>query len=262
MGNLFLSLDPSNPLATIMPGKRKAATKRAAQREWMIEQKTKSAKTEDLETEEEETAEKTTEEDNKDSDNDSGVEDSTEEAPEPSKEVVDYESMSRKDLNQECKKLDIPAKGSKADLIEKIKAALSKPVEEEPAAEEVAVEEEEVAVEEEEVAVEEEEAPVSEEAPAAEESPAAAEVDEEDAPLEDWTKKELMEECIALGLSDKGNKAVLIERIKEAKPAAVVEETPEAPAAEEEPAAEEVAVAEEEAPVAEETPAVEEAPAA
>merc|ERR1711892_548229 len=103
-------------------------------------------------------------------------------------------------------------------------------------------------------------APVAEEIPAVEESPAAeeapaAEVDEEDAPLEDWTKKELMEECIALGLSDKGNKAVLIERIKEAKPAAVVEETPEAPAAEE-------AAVEEEAPVAEETPAVEEAPAA
>merc|ERR1711892_1571045 len=173
--------------------------------------------------------------------------DSTEEAPEPSKEVVDYESMSRKDLNQECKKLDIPAKGSKADLIDKIKAALSKPVEEEPAAEEVAVEEEEVAVEEEEVAVEEEEAPVAEEipaveespaaeeAPAAEEVPAAAEVDEEDAPLEDWTKKELMEECIALGLSDKGNKAVLIERIKEAKPAAE-EAAPEAMEVEEEDA--------------------------
>merc|ERR1711892_907480 len=80
-------------------------------------------------------------------------------------------------------------------------------------------------------------------------------------PLEDWTKKELMEECKVLGLSDKGNKAALIERIKEAKPAAAVEETPEAPAAEEEPAAVEVAVAEEEAPVAEETLVVEEAPA-
>merc|ERR1712128_187708 len=123
---------------------------------------------------------------------------------------------------------------------------------------------------------------------AAEEAPApeAMEVEEEDAPLEDWTKKELMEECKVLGLSDKGNKAALIERIKEAKPAAAVEETPEAPAAEEaaveeeapvaeeapiaeeepvaeeEPAAVEVAVAEEEAPVAEETPVVEEAPAA
>merc|ERR1712128_7503 len=117
---------------------------------------------------------------------------------------------------------------------------------------------------------------------AAEETPApeAMEVEEEDAPLEDWTKKELMEECKVLGLSDKGNKAALIERIKEAKPVAAVEETPEAPAAEEaaveeeapiaeeepvaeeEPAAEEVAVAEEEAPVAEDTPVVEEAPAA
>merc|ERR1711892_461136 len=73
-----------------------------------------------------------------------------------------------------------------------------------------------------------------------------------DAPLEDWTKKELMEECKALGLSDKGNKAVIIVRIKEAKANAVlavtpvVEETPEAE--------EEVAVIEEETPAAEEAP--------
>merc|ERR1711892_121957 len=87
------------------------------------------------------------------------------------------------------------------------------------------------------------------------------EVEEEDAPLEDWTKKELMEECKVLGLSDKGNKVALIERIKEAKPAAAVEETPEAPAAEEVAVEEEAPVAEE-APVVEEVPADEEVPAA
>merc|ERR1711936_747975 len=66
---------------------------------------------------------------------------------------------------------------------------------------------------------------------------------EEDGPLEDWTLKELKEECKTLGLSDKGKKADLIERIKEAKSVAketapVVEEVQEdAPV--EEPAAEE-----------------------
>merc|ERR1712096_125204 len=66
---------------------------------------------------------------------------------------------------------------------------------------------------------------------------------EEDGPLEDWTLKELKEECKTLCLSDKGKKADLIERIKDAKSVAketapVVEEVQEdAPV--EEPAAEE-----------------------
>ena len=33
--------------------------------------------------------------------------------------------------------------------------------------------------------------------------------------MEEWTKKELLNECQALGLSDKDNRAVRIERIKE-----------------------------------------------
>merc|ERR1719341_3057312 len=93
---------------------------------------------------------------------------------------------------------------------------------------------------------------------------------EEDGPLEEWTVKELKEECKTLGVSDKGKKAELIERIKEAK--AAVEETTEATveeaavveaAAEEEAAVEEAAVEEaavEEAtqePAAEETAEVE-----
>ena len=59
--------------------------------------------------------------------------------------------------------------------------------------------------------------PVAEEAPVEE---AAAE-EEEDGPLEDWTRKELAEECKTLGLSDLGVKAVLIARIKEARAAIV-----------------------------------------
>merc|ERR1712123_41590 len=117
---LFLALDPTN----IMPG-RTAAKKRTAQRDWMIEQKTKAAK------------QQTEEEEDKDSDNDSGVED---------KEVEEVE-----------------------------------------------------------------------------ETIAEAVPEEEDGPLEDWTKKKLTEECKTLGLSDKGNKASLIERIEEARAKAKTE---------------------------------------
>ena len=42
-------------------------------------------------------------------------------------------------------------------------------------------------------------------------------MEEGDGPLEDWTRKELADECKNLGLSDKGVKAVLIARIKEAR---------------------------------------------
>ena len=45
-------------------------------------------------------------------------------------------------------------------------------------------------------------------------------MEEEDAPPEDWTRKELVEECKALELTDKGTKAVLIATIKEARAAA------------------------------------------
>ena len=41
--------------------------------------------------------------------------------------------------------------------------------------------------------------------------------EEGDGPLEDWAKRELADECKTLGLSDKGVKAVLIARVKEAK---------------------------------------------
>merc|ERR1719154_233255 len=58
---------------------------------------------------------------------------------------------------------------------------------------------------------------------------------EEDGPLENWTLKELKEECKTLGLADKGKKAELIERIREARSAAA------APVSEVETAIEKVA---------------------
>ena len=75
-------------------------------------------------------------------------------------------------------------------------------------------------------------------------------MEEGDGPLEDWTRKELADECKTLGLSDKGVKAVLIARVKEAKasPEPAVEETPVEEAAEEEPAAVEEPVVEEAVP--------------
>merc|ERR1711892_711016 len=76
---------------------------------------------------------------------------------------------------------------------------------------------------------------------------------EEKRPLEDWTVKELKDECRTLGLSDKGRKAELIERIRTAKAvpeeeamveAADIDETAVEEAAVEEAAVEEAAVEE------------------
>ena len=77
---------------------------------------------------------------------------------------------------------------------------------------------------------------------------------EKDDPLEEWTRKELKEECRTLGLSDRGKKAQLIERITKARAATVgASPTEEAVA----PVEEIVAIKETEAFV-EEAPAVEE----
>ena len=95
---------------------------------------------------------------------------------------------------------------------------------------------------------------MDEEAPAEEARVEETMEDEEDAPLEDWTIKELKEKCKTLGLSDKGKKAQIIERITEAR-ATTVEASPTEEAVT--PVEEIVAVEETEAPV-EEAPAVEE----
>ena len=78
--------------------------------------------------------------------------------------------------------------------------------------------------------------------PVAEEvAPEAAAEEEEYGPLEDWTRKELAEECKTLGLSDLGVKAVLIARIKEARAATEEEAVVEEAALEEAPVDEAVA---------------------
>merc|ERR1711892_29958 len=237
---LFLALDPTD----IMPG-RTAAKKRTAQRDWMIEQKTKASK---QQAEEEE-------------DNDSGVEDKeVEEVEEPIAEVVPeekpaeddgpVEDWTKKELMDECNSLEISNKGNKNALIERIKEAWEN--------KKLAIIEE-VAVEK----VDETEEAVEESLPA---EPAAEEIteetlpetdivqksevekmgedadtdkselpEEEDGPLEDWTKKELAEECKTLGLSDKGNKASLIERIEEARAKAKTESVVEPETIEDKP---------------------------
>merc|ERR1712013_947820 len=180
------------------------------------------------------------------------VEDTTVEAAADEKEadVMDVEEDSPlenwtvKELKEECKTLGLTDKGKKADLIERIREAQGKkseatPVKEEialesaaddvpvnePATEEAVVDEsvtEEAAVEEateKEAAVEE----IADEKASAEEMAIEAEeviekVEEEaDGPLEDWTVKELKEECKTLGLTDKGKKAELIARITESR---------------------------------------------
>merc|ERR1719317_1828470 len=135
------------------------------------------------------------------------------------------EDWTVKELKEECKTLGLSDKGKKVELIERIRAAKAVTTEavieksvEEVAVEEEAVEEaagEETAVEEEageEPAVEEpaiEETPVEE--PSVETAADEKEADvmdvEEDSPLENWTVKELKEECKTLGLTDKGKKA-------------------------------------------------------
>merc|ERR1711892_709996 len=223
---LFLALGPTS----IMPG-RTAAKKRTAQRDWMIEQKTKASK------------QQTEEEEQNDSDNDSGVEDKEVEEVEetiaealteekPAEDDGPVEDWSKKELLDECNRLEISNKGNKNALIERIKEAWAN--KKLAIIEEVAVDK----VDETEEAVEEylPAEPASEEI--IEETLPETEIvedsqvekmeddadtdkskltEEEDGLLEDWTKKELAEECKTLGLSDKGNKASLIERIEEAR---------------------------------------------
>jgi len=94
----------------------------------------------------------------------------------------------------------------------------NKAVEEEKAVEEGTVEVEEETGPTEEPVVAEEAAPVEE--PAVEDALTIVENPEDSAeeanvPLTDWTKKDLIQECKTLGLSEKGSKPVLIARIKE-----------------------------------------------
>jgi len=195
-----------------MPAKRKAVKKedkdlqRAAQRAWMLDQKRNMDEVaEEAEAILEPVVEDKKEDDIKDSEADSGVEDNNVEEAE--EEDGPLEEWTLKELKEECKTLGLADKGKKAEIIERIKesrvatASTSEPIEEDTVPE---VADEEAPVEE---IVEE---PVAEEEPsvAAEEAaPEAMEVEEDDAPLEEWSVKELKEECKTLGVSDKGKKS-------------------------------------------------------
>merc|ERR1712128_305604 len=146
----------------------------------------------------------------------------------------------KKELAEECKTLGLSDKGNKASLIERIEEARAKAktesvvepetIEDKPVEDDTTEEAEEAVVSEPgigectPVEAEDSEAVISEpeieesapiEAEATETEAAKPEEEEEDAPIEEWTKKELVEECKNLGISDKGNKATLIDIIKE-----------------------------------------------
>lgn len=232
-----------------MPAPKRKTTKkedkdlqRAAQRAWMLDQKRNVDQAEEEAEEPVPMAEENKDGDIKDSEVDSGVEDnndSIENEEEEKEEDGPLEDWTLKELKEECKTLGLADKGKKAELIERIKEARSA----------AAASEEETVIEKVAEEVNEEE-PIKETEPseaAVEENEPEAMEDKEDAPLEEWTVKELKDECKTLGVSDKGKKAELIERIKEAK--STVEDTTEAAVTED--------AAVDEAPVEEE--AVEEA---
>ena len=120
-----------------------------------------------------------------DSEVDSGVENEEEDGP--------LEDWTLKELKEECKTQGLSDKGKKAELVERIKEFRAKSVQTPEVEDPEANEAESVEEETEEVAEENNEEPneVSEENSEQE----AMEVDEEDGPLEDWTAKELKEEC-------------------------------------------------------------------
>merc|ERR1712142_98113 len=88
----------------------------------------------------------------------------------------------------------------------------------------------------------------------------AGDTEEEDGPLDTWTINELRAECKTLDLSPKGSKAVLVERIREAK--TVVSEVADEKAEEEPEKVEESQQEEQEQKQEEQEPEKEEEPAA
>ena len=131
-----------------------------------------------------------------DSEADSGVENEEEDGP--------LEDWTLKELKEECKTQGLSDKGKKAELVERIKEFRAKSVQTPEVEDTKSNEAESVEEETEEVAEENNEEPkkVSEESneepkEVSEENSEqeAMEVDEEDGPLEDWTAKELKEEC-------------------------------------------------------------------
>ena len=120
-----------------------------------------------------------------DSEADSGVENEEEDGP--------LEDWTLKELKEECKTQGLSDKGKKAELVERIKEFHAKSVQTPEVEDTEANKAESVEEETEGVAEESNEEPkdVSEENSEQE----AMEVDEEDGPLEDWTAKELKEEC-------------------------------------------------------------------
>merc|ERR1711892_790625 len=104
------------------------------------------------------------------------------------------EDWTKKELIEECKNLKIDETGNKNNLIDRIKEIwISKGILKRTTKSEENV-----------IKNNDETVPTE-----------ISKSDDEDGPIEDWTKKELMEECKNLKIDESGNKNDLIERIKE-----------------------------------------------
>merc|ERR1711892_1235639 len=109
------------------------------------------------------------------------------------------EDWTKQELLEECKKLEIHENGNKDVLIERIKETwISRGILKETHKSKSKENKQQVESELDKV-----------------ENTQVSKSDDEDGPIEDWTKKELMEECTNLKIDETGNKNDLIERIKQ-----------------------------------------------
>jgi len=106
-----------------------------------------------------------------------------------SEDVIPLDDWSKKELIEECRQLEIDTSGNKGLLITKIQEAWQMNGRATKTKDQLNKTEVEANV-------------------------VSNNSDDEDGPLEDWSKKELIEECITIGVDSNGNKDILIQRIR------------------------------------------------